>query len=183
MSQLAIFAVERNGRCHGRCSLTSRWRVCASIMCLFGVMCTGCAWFRSTPEWDVAIAEQPYVALLPFGIDTDITTLSAVKSVDGTLSDEEESRQVAAVLQEILVDARWLFLSRLATSLKFRFVPLEQTDALATELQLKPGALPTQEQLVAVNTALATSSWTANARSPHNRDTTAEAHSECGILP
>jgi nucleotide-binding universal stress UspA family protein len=117
-------------------------------MCLFGVMCTGCAWFRSTPEWDVTIAERPYVALLPFGIDTDITKLSAVKSVDGTLSDEEESRQVAAVLQEILADARWLFLSRLATSQKFRFVPLEQTDALATELQLKPGALPTQEQLV-----------------------------------
>jgi nucleotide-binding universal stress UspA family protein len=105
-------------------------------MCLFGVMCTGCAWFRSTPEWDVTIAERPYVALLPFGIDTDITKLSAVKSVDGTLSDEEESRQVAAVLQEILADARWLFLSRLATSQKFRFVPLE------------PGALPTQEQLV-----------------------------------
>lgn len=117
-------------------------------MCLFGVMCTGCAWFRSTPEWDVAIAERPYVALLPFGFDTDITKLSAVKSVDGTLSDEEESRQVAAVLQDILADARWLLLSRLATSQKFLFVPLEQTDALATELQLKPGALPTEEQLV-----------------------------------
>jgi hypothetical protein len=117
-------------------------------MCLFGVMCTGCAWFRSTAEWEVAIVERPYLALLPFGIDTDITKLSAVKSVDGTLSAEEESRQVAAVLQDMLADARWLFLSRLATGQKFRFVPLKQTDAVATELQLKPGALPTQEQLV-----------------------------------
>jgi hypothetical protein len=130
------------------CILTSRWRLLASAMCLLGVMCTGCAWFRSTPEWEVAVVERPYLALLPFGIDTEITRLSAVKSVDGTLSAEEESRQVAAVLQEMLADARWLFLSRLATSQKFRFVPLEQTDAVAAELQLKPGVLPTQEQLV-----------------------------------
>ena len=148
MSQLVIVAVERNGRCHGVRSLTSHWRVGASIMCLFGIMCTGCAGFRSTPEWYVAIGERPYMAILPFGIDTDITTLSAVKSVDGTLSGEEETRQVAAVLKEMLADARWLFLSRLATSQKFLFVPLKQTDAVATELQLKPGALPTQEQLL-----------------------------------
>ena len=87
------------------------------------------------------------MAILPFGIDTEITKLSAVKSADGTLSAEEESRQVAAVLQEMLADARWLFLSRLATSQKFLFVPLEQTDAVSAELQLKPGALPTQVQL------------------------------------
>jgi hypothetical protein len=130
------------------CILTSRWRLLAIAICLLGVMCTGCAWFRSTPEWEVAIVERPYMAILPFGIDTDITKLSTVKSVDGTLSAEEESRQVAAMLQDMLADARWLFLSRLATSQKFRFVPLEQTDAVATELQLKPGALPTQEQLV-----------------------------------
>jgi hypothetical protein len=130
------------------CILTSRWRLLALAMCLLGVMCTGCAWFRSTPEWEVAVAERPYMAILPFGIDTDITKLSTVKSVDGTLSAEEESRQVAAVLQDMLADARWLFLSRLATSQKFLFVPLDQTDALAAELQLKPGVLPTQEQLV-----------------------------------
>ena len=128
-------------------SLTSRWRLCAIAICLLGGMCPGCAWFRSTPEWEVAVAERPYMAILPFGIDTEITKLSAVNSVDGTLSAEEESRQVAAVLQDMLADARWLFLSRLATSQKFLFVPLEQTDAVASELQLKPGALPTQEQL------------------------------------
>ena len=129
------------------CSLTSRRHLSAMAMCLFGVMFAGCAWFRSPSEWEVAVVERPYIALLPFGIDIEITKLSAVKSVDGTLSAEEESRQVAEALQDVLADARWLFLSRLATGQKFRFVPLEQTDALAAELQLKPGALPTPEQL------------------------------------
>jgi hypothetical protein len=127
--------------------LTSRWRLCAIAMYLLGVMCTGCAWFRSTAEWEAAIPERPYMAILPFGIDTEITTLSAVKTVDGTLSPEEESRQVAEALQDMLADARWLLLSRVATGQKFLFVPLEQTDAVAAELQLKPGAIPTQQQL------------------------------------
>ena len=127
--------------------LTSRYRLLSVAIILLGVAFTGCAWFRSAPESEVPVAERPYVAILPFGIDVEITQLSAVKSVDGTLSDEEESRQVAAVLQEMLTDVRWLFLSRVATGQKFRFVPLEQTDAVAAELQLKPGVLPTPEQL------------------------------------
>ena len=136
-------------------SLTSHWRPIAIAMCLPSLLCTGCAWFRSTPEWDVAIVERPYMAILPFGIETEITKLSAVKNVEGTLSTEEESLQVEAVLQDMLADARSLFLSRLGTSQKFLFVPLEQTDALATELQLKPGALPTQEQLAEFRRRLA----------------------------
>ena len=128
-------------------ALTSRGRLLSVAMCLLGVAFTGCAWFHSTPESEVPVAERPYVAILPFGIDVEITTLSAVKSVDGTLSADEESRQVAAVLQDMLTDVRWLFLSRLATSQQFLFVPLEQTDAVAAELQLKPGVLPTPEQL------------------------------------
>ena len=128
-------------------ALTSRCPLLSVAMCLVAVAFTGCAWFHATPESEVPVAERPSVAILPFGIEVEITKLSAVKSVDGTLSDEEESRQVTAVLQDMLADARWLFLSRLATSQKFLFVPLEQTDAVATELQLKPGVLPNQEQL------------------------------------
>ncbi|MDQ6734381.1 MAG: hypothetical protein M3Z35_09765, partial [Nitrospirota bacterium] len=134
--------------------LTSRWRLLAGAMCLCGALVTGCGWFRSTPESDVAIAERPSIAILPFGIDIEITTLSAVKSVDGTPSAEEESRQVAHVLKAMLEDARWLFLSRLATSQQFRFVSLEQTDAVAVELELKPGVLPTPEQLAELRTRL-----------------------------
>ena len=95
----------------------------------------------------MAVPERPYVALLPFGLEQDITTLSAVKSVEDRPSPEEESRQVAETLNEVLTDARWLLLSRLATSQQFRFVSLEQTDAVALELGLKRGALPTPDQL------------------------------------
>lgn len=95
----------------------------------------------------MAVPERPYVALLPFGLEQDITTLSAVKSVEDRPSPEEESRQVAETLNEVLTDARWFLLSRLATSQQFRFVSLEQTDAVALELGLKRGALPTPDQL------------------------------------
>jgi len=54
-------------------SLTSHWRPIAIAMCLPSLLCTGGAWFRSTPEWDVAIVERPYRAILPFGIETEIT--------------------------------------------------------------------------------------------------------------
>ncbi|HKN86407.1 MAG TPA: hypothetical protein VJV04_06090 [Nitrospiraceae bacterium] len=114
---------------------------------MFGALITGCAYFRSTPDFDTAVAERPSIALLPFGIDRKITTLSAVKSVDVKPSAEEEPRQVAEALKDVLADARWLFLSRLATGQQFQFVPLEQTDAVAVELGLKPGVLPTPEQL------------------------------------
>jgi hypothetical protein len=95
----------------------------------------------------MAVPERPHIALLPFGLEQDITKLSAVKSVEDRPSPEEESRQVAETLNEVLTDARWLFLSRLATSQQFRFVSLEQTDAVALELGLKRGALPTPDQL------------------------------------
>jgi len=54
---------------------------------------------------------------------------------------------VAEVLREIQREARWLLLSRLAAGQGFQFVPPEQADALAEELQLKPGVLPNPEQL------------------------------------
>ncbi|MBI4402367.1 MAG: hypothetical protein HY581_12140 [Nitrospirae bacterium] len=93
------------------------------------------------------MADRPYVAILPFGIEVEITKLSSVKTVKETLSPEDESKRLAQALQEIRDEARWLFLSRLATGQGYRVVPLEQTDALAEELQVKPGKLPTPEQL------------------------------------
>lgn len=71
-----------------------------------------------------------------------------------TLSPDEEARQVGETLQEVRVDARWLFLSRLATGHQFRFASLEETDALAVGLGLNPGALPTGEQLTEFRTRL-----------------------------
>jgi hypothetical protein len=115
---------------------------------LVGAVLTGCVAFDPAVQSKVEdLNERPYVAILPFGFDLAITKLSAVKTVDGTLSPEDESTQLGEALRQILQEARWLLLSRLATGHGFRIVPLAETDALAEELQLKPGDLPNAEQL------------------------------------
>lgn len=122
--------------------------------CLLSVALNGCVWFPADPRAELAMEKRPSVALLPFGFDIEITKLSALKSADEALSAEEEVRQVADTLQEIRADARWLFLSSLATGHQFRFVSFEESDALATELGLKPGAIPTAEQLTGLRRRL-----------------------------
>lgn len=113
-----------------------------------GIALTGCVAFEPAVQSTVEnLNERPYVAILPFGFDLEITKLSAVKTVDGTLLPEDESKQLTEALRQIQQEARWLLLSRLATGQGFRFITLEQTDALADELQLKPGMLPNAEQL------------------------------------
>ncbi len=115
---------------------------------LVGAVLTGCVAFDPALQSKVEnLNERPSVAILPFGFDFDIMQLSAVKTVDGTLSPEDESKQLAEALREIQEETRWLLLSRLATGQGFLIVPLADADALADELQLKPGVLPNAEQL------------------------------------
>lgn len=116
------------------------WMVGAALM--------GCVAFDPVAQSTVEdLKERPSVAILPFGFDLEITKLSTVKTVDETLSPEDDAKQVAEALREIQQEARWLLLSRLATGQGFQFVPAGQTDALAEELGLKPGILPNPEQL------------------------------------
>ncbi len=116
---------------------------------LLGAVLTGCVAFDPAVQSQVEeLNERPYVAILPFGFDLEITKLSAVKTVDGTLSPENESQQLADALREIQQEARWLFVSRLAAGQGFRIVSLDQTDALMEELQLKSSELPNPEQVM-----------------------------------
>jgi len=127
---------------------TIGFRLVLVVSGLLGAVLTGCVAFDPAVQSQVEdLNERPYVAILLFGFDLDITKLSAVKSVDGTLSPEDESKQLAEALREIQQEARWLLLSRLATGQGFWIVSLAETDALAEELQLKPGVLPNAEQL------------------------------------
>lgn len=108
----------------------------------------GCVAFEPSQQSTVAdFEERPYIAILKFGFEIEITELSAVQTVDQTLSRDEEAVLLADALQRIQQDARWLLVSRLATGHGFRFVPLKAVDALAAELQLKPGQIPKAEQL------------------------------------
>ena len=127
------------------------------------VGCVVCATFIGCVAFDPAVQstvedlnERPSVAILPFGFDLEITKLSDMKTANEMLSPEEESKQVAEALREIQREARWLLLSRLAAGRGFQFVPPEQTDALAEELQLKPGVLPNPEQLTEFRRRLGT---------------------------
>jgi hypothetical protein len=115
---------------------------------IVGAALMGCVSFDPAVQSTVEdLNERPSVAILPFGFDLEITTLSAVKTTNEILSPEEESKQVAEALREIQREARWLLLSRLAAGQGFQFVSAEQTDVLAEELQLKPGVLPNPDQL------------------------------------
>jgi nucleotide-binding universal stress UspA family protein len=108
----------------------------------------GCVAFEP-PQQSIVddFEERPCIAVLEFGFDIELTELSAVQTVDRIFSPEEEALLLANALQRIRQDARWLLLSRLATGHGFRFVPSEAVDALADELQLKPGQIPKAEQL------------------------------------
>ena len=127
--------------------LTPCFRLFPLALCMVGAALAGCASFKPVSPSTVDLSERPSLAILLFGFDIEITKLSDVKTVQGTLTPEDESTRVAEALREIQHEARWLLLSRLATGQGFRIVPLEQTDILAEELHLKPGELPNAEQL------------------------------------
>lgn len=122
--------------------------------CLLCGILGGCAWFQTRPQQDIPMGERPYVAILPFGIEVEITRLSYIKSVEEDLSPEDEARQLAEALQQIRTEAQWLIQSRLAAGQEFRFVSDEQLKAAVTTLELKPGVAPTTNQLAALRAQL-----------------------------
>lgn len=115
---------------------------------------SGCAWFTTQPHSEVPPAEQPLIAVLPFGIDVAITSLSSIQSRKGEAPAEEEAQQLEHAIEEICADGRWLFQSRLATKQHFRFVPAEQVDAAVAAIALKPGSKPSPSDLAALRTQL-----------------------------
>jgi hypothetical protein len=123
-------------------------RVAAGIIGMAAGPLVSCVAFEPPQQSTVDdLEERPYIAVLEFGFDIEITALSAVQTVDQTHSREEEAVLLANALRRIQQDARWLFVSRLATGHGFRFIPLDAVDALAAELQLDPGHIPKAEQL------------------------------------
>ena len=115
--------------------------------CLLCSIFGGCAWFHTRPPQDIRMEERPYVAILPLAIQVEITKLSEVKSVEEDLSPEDEAQQLADALQQIRTEARRLLQNRLAAGQRFRFVPDEQVATAVTMLELKPGVVPTSDQL------------------------------------
>ncbi|MDQ6734003.1 MAG: hypothetical protein M3Z35_07780 [Nitrospirota bacterium] len=119
----------------------------AGLMIIYASAVMGCVTFEPVVPSQVEIPDRPRLAILPFAFDLTITKLSYLKTVDGALPSDEESSQLAEALRNVQSEARWLFLSRLATAQGFHMISIEETDALAKELQITPGVPPTAEQL------------------------------------
>jgi len=107
----------------------------------------GCVSFEPVVPSNIDVAERPAVAILLFGFDLEITKLSSVKTVQDSVSADEEAAQLSDALRDVQNETRWLFLSRLATAQGFRIISSEQTDAVAKALDIQPGVLPTPEHL------------------------------------
>jgi hypothetical protein len=129
-------------------------RVRSIEIVLLSLAFVGCAWSESGQKPEVAIDKRPTVAILPFGFDLEITTLSVLKTLPEPLSPDDEARQVEATLRSIRADARWLFVRGVATGHQFRFSSIGETDALAAELGINPGSLPSREHLGEFKTRL-----------------------------
>ena len=123
------------------------WRLLTVSITLTALLAPGCAWLHPQPPFELALTERPRIALLPIGLNVDITSLSTVKTLEQSPSPEDEPRLIAEAIHDVAQEARWLLLSRLAARQGFQFVPLEETDAAVAALGLKPGALPTAEQV------------------------------------
>lgn len=128
-------------------SLSIHCYLIAFVSCAVTLTLTGCVAFDPVVQSEVQdLSERPIVAILPFDFGLEITNLSTVQSVEEELSAEDEAIKLDEALKEIRSNARWLLLSRLATGNGFRFISIEETDALVKELHIAPNTLPTVEQ-------------------------------------
>ena len=93
------------------------------------------------------MAERPKMAVLEFGMGIEISSLSAVKSIDEELSPEQEATLVAEAIQDIRVEARKILYQRLEKGEQFSLVPLEDVDAAVTGLGINPLTPLTPEQV------------------------------------
>ena len=78
----------------------------ALVLLLWSVV--GCAWFGSGVRPDIPLTQRLTVAVLDFGMGIEITSLSAVKSVDEELSLEQEASLVKQAVRDIRTEARRL---------------------------------------------------------------------------
>ncbi len=124
------------------------------LLIVLAVGQTSCSWFHSSAVPRTPSPDRPRVAVLEFGMGVEITSLSSVQTIEGELVPDDERRLVAQAVEGIRNKTRQLLYYKLAAAEQFDLVPLEQVDAAQQQIGVKPGVLPTKDQLAALRTSL-----------------------------
>ncbi|MGH7168310.1 MAG: hypothetical protein ACREII_07215 [Nitrospiraceae bacterium] len=112
-----------------------------------GLSLAGCGWFKSDVKPDPPRAERPRVAVLPFDMGIEITSLASIQSVNGALNHGEEPRLIEQAVKQVRDDARRLMYDRLSGKGAFELIPPEATDHAFDELGITTTERLTPEQL------------------------------------
>jgi len=94
------------------------------------------------------------VAVLPFDMGIEITSLSSIQSVNGELKPEEEPQLIAQAVKVVREDARRLMYERLASKQAFELIQSEETDRALDELGITTTATIAPEHLGRLRTRL-----------------------------
>lgn len=94
----------------------------------------GCGSSKSEVKPAPPPTDRAKVAVLPFTMGIEITSLSSIQSVNGDIEPEEEPRLVAQAVTQVRDDARRLMYARLAGTRIYALISLEETDRVLGEL-------------------------------------------------
>jgi hypothetical protein len=119
-----------------------------------GLSLAACGWFKSDVKPDPPPVDRPRVAMLPFDMGIEITSLSSIQSVNGVLKSEEEPQLVEQAVKQVREDARRLMYERLASKQSFELIPSEKTDRALEELGMTTTETLVPEHLSRLRTRL-----------------------------
>ncbi|OLD74751.1 MAG: hypothetical protein AUG95_01490 [Nitrospirae bacterium 13_1_20CM_4_62_6] len=119
-----------------------------------GLSVAACGWFKSDVKPDPPRAERPRLAVLPFDMGIEITSLASIQSVSGELKHGEEPQLIEQAVKQVQEDARRLMYERLASKEAFELILPKETDRASDELGITTVEELTPEQLAKLRARL-----------------------------
>lgn len=124
------------------------------ITLLTGLSLAACGGFKSDVKPDPPRAHRPRVAVLPFDMGIEITSLDSIQSVNGQLKREEEPGLIEQAVKQVRADARRLMYERLSGKEAFDLVPPDEVDRAVKALGITTTESLTPEQLARLRAKL-----------------------------
>ena len=119
-----------------------------------GLSLAACGWFKSDVKPGPPGADRPRLAVLPFEMGIEITSLASIQSVNGELNHEEEPQLIEQAVKQVRDDARRLMYDRLVGKEAFELIPPKETDRALDELGITMTKRLTPEQLAKLRARL-----------------------------